>query len=353
MSAPRTAGNPEDYTMSFGEHLEELRKRLLYAVCGVAVACFVTFYYFDSIYQWLVSPLIHAQIRAGLAAEVFAPKVTTAFTLYMKVGVIAGLALASPWVLYQLWKFISAGLYASERRIVYILAPFSLIMTFLGVIFFYYILLPLALIFLIGFPTTFALPRTDQPAVIDRAMGALPQWSRSVIDWINGAPPPVTPTTQPTTKPSTDALPSFPEMWEDPVGAAEGQHWLKKPENELRVFLDGRVHVLPIPIPSALRPMIFVDEYFDFVMFMGLGIIFAFQVPVAMLVAGWMGVIAPSTIARYRKHAIFFCIVASAVLTPTGDPFNMTLMAVPLWLLFELGLLVMRISYRKRAENAE
>src|SRR5262245_52646306 len=134
---PGTPGNPEDYTMSFGEHLEELRRRLLFAIYGVTVACFLTFYYTDAIFGWLVRPLLHAQMKAGVAPEVVAPKVITGFTLYMKIGVIAGLVLASPWVLYQLWKFISAGLYASERRVIYLLAPFSALMTFLGVIFLY------------------------------------------------------------------------------------------------------------------------------------------------------------------------------------------------------------------------
>jgi sec-independent protein translocase protein TatC len=70
---------------------------------------------------------------------------------------------------------------------------------------------------------------------------------------------------------------------------------------------------------------------------------------VLMLVLGWTGLIDPRGVSHYRKHYIFGAFVAAAVLTPTPDPFNMALLAIPLWLLFELGLIVMRIAYRRRA----
>jgi sec-independent protein translocase protein TatC len=340
------AHDPEQVQMSFGEHLEELRKRLIRALIGVAVACCATFYFAQDLVAWLAAPLAYAYSRAGLPPQIVQHKVMTAFTLYMKVGLIAGAILAGPWVLYQLWQFVAAGLYAAERRVVLLLAPFSALMTLLGVLFAYYILLPLALVFLIGFSTTYALPGGQTPP-IERVMRTMPGWTHGLIDWINGVPAP--PATQQSQGDSAETpRPRFPVLDEDPPHPLEGEAWINPGADELRVQLAGRVRIVRLGLATLINPMIEVDDYVDFVAFMMLGIVVAFQVPVVMLVMGWTRLIEPQAVARSRKYYVFLCFVAAAFLTPTADPFNMCLLAFPLWGLFELGLVVMRLAHRRQ-----
>ncbi|MCE9589243.1 MAG: twin-arginine translocase subunit TatC [Planctomycetes bacterium] len=351
MARPKPT-NPDDATMGFGEHLEELRRRIIYALYGLAVACCVSFYYCQDIVGWLVVPLAHAQRNAGLPVETIAVSVMTGFTLYMKIGVIAGLILSAPWIMYQAWKFVAAGLYVTEQRVVIFLAPFSAIMAALGVLFLYYIMLPLALMFLISFATTYPTPSTEKPLPIETMMGVMPNWTRDMMDWMNGTPPRQAPPS--TTQPSATTQPvSLPVLSHDPADAAEGQAWIKVPENELRIRMGGQFRVVAMPIPSLIHPLIEIDEYMGFVGFMMLAIVIAFQLPVGMVVLGWTKLIDPARLAYSRKFVVFACVIAAALLTPTGDPFNLTLMAVPLWLLFEIGLLGMRLAYRRKTPPPE
>lgn len=77
--------------------------------------------------------------------------VQEAFMMYIKVAFVAGLIIASPWILYQLWEFVAAGLYPHERRYVHVYLPMSVGLFLLGVVFAFYLALPLVLDFLLGF----------------------------------------------------------------------------------------------------------------------------------------------------------------------------------------------------------
>jgi sec-independent protein translocase protein TatC len=88
-------------------------------------------------------------------------KVEEGFMTYLKLSGVAGLLLASPWIFYQVWMFVAAGLYAHERRYVYIFGGMSLFLFLLGVVFCYYLVFPFVLRFLISFNTSLGL--TLQP----------------------------------------------------------------------------------------------------------------------------------------------------------------------------------------------
>jgi sec-independent protein translocase protein TatC len=77
--------------------------------------------------------------------------------------------------------------------------------------------------------------------------------------------------------------------------------------------------------------------------------VLSFQLPLVMLVLGWTGVVPPSFVARYRRHCIFICFALGAVLTPSTDVVSMMVMSLPLWGLFEFGLVLMRLNYRPRS----
>jgi sec-independent protein translocase protein TatC len=142
-------------TMGFLDHLEELRRRLIYSLIAVAVGFFACWRYAERIYEVMQRPIIEALQKNGISEKLVYLNPTEPFNLYLKVGLMAGLFVASPFVLYQVWLFISPGLYRNEKR--YIL-PFmvSTVGLFLaGGYFGYKLVLPQALVFLIGYGKEF------------------------------------------------------------------------------------------------------------------------------------------------------------------------------------------------------
>jgi sec-independent protein translocase protein TatC len=99
--------------MSFLEHLDELRTRLLHSVIGLGVGCVIAFIYLDEVFGFITKPM-RDMLPPGDQLTQTEP--TEFFMMYMKVGVLVGLIIASPWVLWQLWLFIAPGLYAHEKR---------------------------------------------------------------------------------------------------------------------------------------------------------------------------------------------------------------------------------------------
>jgi len=141
--------------MSFLEHLEELRRRIIYSIIAVTVGFFLCWGYADRIVGWMQKPIMDALQRNGMPQTLVYLNPTDPFNLYLKVGALAGLFVASPFVLYQLWLFISPGLYRNEKRYVF---PFmvSTVGLFLsGGLFGYKLVYPAALEFLIGYGKQF------------------------------------------------------------------------------------------------------------------------------------------------------------------------------------------------------
>jgi sec-independent protein translocase protein TatC len=133
--------------MSLMEHLEELRKRIIWSLVGLAVAFFPCWSYAKEIFAFLVAPL---QKLLPPGTKLAFLGLTDPFLMYFKVAGLAALFIASPFILYQAWQFIAPGLYPRERR--YAL-PFVLITTafFLsGGAFGYYVAFPAAAKFLLG-----------------------------------------------------------------------------------------------------------------------------------------------------------------------------------------------------------
>jgi len=146
---------PELPGMSFLQHLEELRRRIIYSLVAVAVTFFVGWWKADRIFAFMQAPIITALHAHKLDEKLVYTNPTDPFNMYMKVGLIAGLFIASPFILYQVWAFIAPGLYRNERR--YIL-PFmvSTVGLFLaGGAFGYKMVYPAALDFLIGYGAQF------------------------------------------------------------------------------------------------------------------------------------------------------------------------------------------------------
>jgi sec-independent protein translocase protein TatC len=141
--------------MGFLDHLEELRRRILYSIVAVAVGFFACWGYAEKIYEIMQRPIMDALHHNGLSEKLVYLNPTEPFNLYIKVGAMAGLFVASPFVLYQIWLFISPGLYRHEKR--YVMPfMFSTVGLFLaGGYFGYKLVYPQALEFLISYGKQF------------------------------------------------------------------------------------------------------------------------------------------------------------------------------------------------------
>ena len=98
-----------------------------------------------------------------------------------------------------------------------------------------------------------------------------------------------------------------------------------------------------------LKPMLKVGEYIDFTVKFLLAFGIIFELPLAMAIAARLGLVTPQFLSRNRKYAFFLCFVVGAVLTPTPDVFNQSLMAIPMYLLYEVGIVAARLMARRRA----
>lgn len=136
----------ESGKMSFLEHLDELRRRLIRIVVYILLGFAASLYFSDRIYQFLTVPLTQALPEGTKLAFT---KLTDPFSLYIKVAIIAGIFLTLPFTLYEVWKFISPGLYRKEKKYVIPFLLFSVLLFVTGGAFAYYIVLPRAYAFLL------------------------------------------------------------------------------------------------------------------------------------------------------------------------------------------------------------
>ena len=134
--------------MTFLEHLDELRKRLIASIAGIAVGCIVSFILITRIFRFVMVPL-QEMLPDGGKMITTAP--TEYFMLHVKVGLLTGLVIAAPWILWQLWLFVAPGLYSHEKRYAVPFVAGSSIFFFSGAAFAHYIAFPLVWQFFIGF----------------------------------------------------------------------------------------------------------------------------------------------------------------------------------------------------------
>jgi len=135
-------------TMSLGDHLDDLRRRLLFAIAGLVIGTIVCVFFGGQIIAFIKVPFTDI-VGEEFLLKSLAP--ADAFISYMKITIVAGLLLSSPWVFYHLWMFIAAGLYPKERRYVTMAVPFSVVLFIAGSLFFMFVVAPISLRFFIKF----------------------------------------------------------------------------------------------------------------------------------------------------------------------------------------------------------
>jgi sec-independent protein translocase protein TatC len=139
--------------MSFLEHLDELRKRLIASIIGIAVGCVISFIFLDKyIFPFIMVPMTQMLPDGG---KLITTEASEFFMLWIKVGFFAGLLVAMPFILYQVWLFVAPGLYTHEKRFAIPFVLFASIFFFGGAMFSHYIAFPVTWGFFITFNPSF------------------------------------------------------------------------------------------------------------------------------------------------------------------------------------------------------
>lgn len=312
---PRVPAKRPDGAMSFGDHLEDLRTRIIWGVLGIVPIFVLSLVFGSDALGLIIQPLTAALRDAGEPTKLLSTNPIESFLAYLKVAMILTLLVGLPWVLVQAWLFISPGLHTNERKLVYLLIPGSSLLAGLSAVFLYKALLPISLYFMISFGQGLASnpPRELQTLTPE----VLAELQRAKVPVLEG---------------------DVPKAQREP-----GMRYFISDRAELRlVDVDGRVRSLAMSTDALIRQEYRIGEYVGLFFSLSIVFAFAFQLPLVMLLVGWVGIIEYRDLTRYRRQIFFVCFVLGAVFTPQ-DPWSMIMLGGALYMLFELGLILMRV----------
>jgi sec-independent protein translocase protein TatC len=241
------------------DHLIELRKRIIWSVLALFIGFVICFIFADPIYNFLTEPLARA-LQGQPNRHLIYTQLYEKFFTNAKVGLFAGLCLAFPVIASQVWMFVAPGLYRHERRafLPFLIASPALFIT--GAAFVYYVMLPFAIKFFLGFETT------------------------------------------------------------------------------------GTKNTLGIELMAK------VSDYFDFVTTLIFAFGLTFQLPVALVLLGRVGIVNSGMLRRSRRYAIVGITAMAAIFTPP-DIFSMISLMLPLVFLYEVSIWL--VWWREKKEDRE
>jgi len=314
----------DQQAMSLGEHLDELRRRLIWCLAAPVPLAIVILCFSRSIINWLSQPAIAAFTKAGVSFQLLQLGPAEVVIQQLKLSIIGSILLSAPWILWQAWQFIRPGLYAHERRFAQLLMPLSIVLTIAASAFTFLVMLPVMLTVLVMLSAQLELPgalRFDDPRVA----------------------------------PILEANPSPPALLAAPTDPAAGSAWLleKGAGRELYVALaagDGRAEVVRVALPgqSMVTQSYQLGTYISFVLLMLFGSVISFQMPLVVMLLGWVDLVSVAWLRSKRRHALLVLAVVAAVVTPSPDPFSMMIMLLPLYGLFELGIVLLILAPARR-----
>ena len=244
----------EPAPMTFWDHLDELRSVIIRALVVTVVAAAVAFCLKDQLFEVVLAPRTSDFITFRLlGVEAFNihlmnTGLTEQFMIHLKTAMYAGVLIASPYIIYLLFGFISPALYDNERRYATLLCTSGYLMFMLGTLLNYFLIFPLTVKFLGTY-----------------------QVSEDVAN------------------------------------------------------------------------MLTLQSYMDTLLMMSLVMGIIFELPVVSWLLGRMGLLNASMMRMWRKHAIVAILVIAAIITPTTDAFTLLIVALPIWLLYEASIFIVRI----------
>jgi sec-independent protein translocase protein TatC len=255
------AVDADEHRMPLLEHLAELRSRLIYSAVAFIFVFIGSYYFADEIFAFLVAPL--AREFAGTPNHrLIYTALHEAFFTYVKVAFFTAAFVSFPFISMQIWMFVAPGLYKHERKA---FLPFLIatpILFLVGGAFVYYLVIPMAWSFFLGFQTTGG-------------------------------------------------------------------------EGELAIQLEPKV-----------------NEYLSLSMRLIFAFGVGFELPVLLTLLGRVGIVSSNGLAKHRRYAIVLAFVAAAILTPP-DVVSQLGLAVPIMLLYEISIWLVKLIERKRGAEAE
>jgi sec-independent protein translocase protein TatC len=345
-------GEEAQARMSFGEHLEELRKRIIRAMLGSVAGVLLCILNYKEIVAIVSRPYRLVAEKHNLANVFATLKPQESFLTSITLAFQAGLVLSSPWIIYQIWQFVAAGLYKRERRIVYRYTIPSGVLFLIGVGFFYFIVLPMTLNFFMNFSED---PVGGQPVAT---------WLEQHILSLGGktepaATQPATQSTQPATQNATEpaAQPGLqpiplPMLTTDPPPPPAGQ-WVMymDADGRIKARTSNRIVVVTATREGAMFATQWrYDDYLSFVMFTALVFGLAFELPLVIVVVAQIGIVEVKTFRSMRKYAYFGMVALAAVAAPGGDVMSLACLTVPLLVLYEVGIIVAAVIVRRQQQ---
>ena len=310
--------DPDEYRMTVGEHLEELRRRLILSLIGFVIAVCICFWYAEPVVIFFCQPLKRALLEHQINPQLITDEVAEGFMVVIQITLVTAAAFASPWMLYQLWQFVAAGLYPNERKYVTKFLPLSITLLISGMLFVYFFILPWTLDFDIGFTTGIRLDFDERA--------------------------PIVAATTPTTRRSIVVLPEYDGAPPDPM---PNEMWIDRSEQRLKIWFDGKDRVISFTSNQLLAPEYKLSKYIDLVIAMLLAFGLCFQLPLAVLALERIGIIEVSQLREGRRYVYFGMAILAAMITPGGDLISMIGLTGPLILLYELGIWLCIIGRRK------
>jgi sec-independent protein translocase protein TatC len=308
--------DPDDYRMTIGEHLEELRRRLILALVGLVAAFAICLTFGKQVMTTFCAPLLRVLSENEINPQVYFTGVGDPFLVYIKVSLISAAAIAAPWIVWQFWLFIAAGLYPHERKVITRYVPLSIALLLGGMAFVYTLVLPWTLQFFLIFSQTIPMP--DVLVRSPTTLSTVPMEQRVQIPEIAGDP--------------ADPLPH--ELWFDSVS------------QRYKTYVNGRVRAMQLLPESLAAPMITLPDYVSLVLAMLITFALAFQMPLVVLALERVGIVEVQQLREMRRYVYFAMVVAAAIITP-GDVITATVALIfPLIGLYELGIVLAR--WRRR-----
>lgn len=156
-----TTEEMDDSSAPLIEHLKELRTRILYSLAAFVVCMLICFTVWNPIFNFLTQPICNSLAKRSEECGLVLIKLQEGFFVAIKISVLGGLAMSFPIIAYHMWRFVAPGLYRTEKNAFLPFLIASPVMFFFGAAFAFYIVLPTAFDFFLGFQQNFAATTAD------------------------------------------------------------------------------------------------------------------------------------------------------------------------------------------------
>jgi sec-independent protein translocase protein TatC len=311
--------DPDAYRMTIGEHLEELRGRMIRALIGLFIIGAVCLWFGKQTMAIFCAPLVHTLQKYDLSPQLHSEEVADIFMSYIQISLISAAAISAPWMVYQLWQFVAAGLYPNERKYITRYIPLSMALLIAGMLFVYFLVLPWTLEFFIAFSTDVPLPAQKSPVV----------------------------QLEPNNRPSGVMM-----IAGDPANPTPGEIWFDTTQKRLKFFINGEVKIISFSAQNLIATEYNMPEYIDLVVGMLLTFGLSFQMPLVVMALARIGIVEIDMLRSFRKYVYFAMSIIAAAITP-GDVITATVaLMIPLCLLYELGIWLAVMGERRSARES-